>query len=116
MDGASLPQCHRLTLLSARKREFCYDDGCRTAASSEASSLTFVAAAAGPDLADRLRKAALATCPKMSAAMGEGKKKEDKNKEGKDVEHMEEDIELEHSQDKDATSGEDKGGGSGTAA
>ncbi len=47
----------------------------------------------------------------MSAAMGEEQKKE-----GDGMEHMEEDVVPENGQDKDAAGGEDKGGGSGTAA
>ncbi len=115
-DDTSSPQHHRLTATEQRKREFRYADGCQTAASSEASSLTFVAAAAGPELAKHLRQAALASHLKKSAAMGKGEKKEDKKKEGEDEECMEEGIKPEDGQDKDAAGGEDKGGGSGTMA
>ncbi len=114
MDDASSPQHHRPTATEQIKCEFCYPDGRQTATSSEASSLTFITPAAGPELAECLRQAALDSRPKKSATMGEGEKKEDKKKEGEAEECMEESIEPEDGQDKDATGGEDKGGGSGT--
>ncbi len=87
------------------------------AATSEASSLTFVTEPTGPDHFTRireeghLRQVALASFQKTSAAMGEEQKKE-----GDGTEHMEEDVVPENGQDKDAASGEDKGGGSGAVA
>ncbi len=116
MDDASSPQHHRPTATEQRIREFRYPDGCQTAATSEASSLTFVAELAGPKTHECLEQKALDSHPKTSTAMEEGEKKEDKKKEGGDEEHMDEGIVPEDSQSKDAASGEDKGGGSGTAA
>ncbi len=48
--------------------------------------------------------------------MGEDKMQEEKKKEGEGDEHMEQDAAAVDSQDKDATGGEDMGGGSGTMA
>ncbi len=54
--------------------------------------------------------------PKTSAVTGKDKMGEEKKKEGEDDERMEQDIMPGDGQDKDATGGEDKGGGSGTMA
>ncbi len=48
--------------------------------------------------------------------MGEDKMGEEKKKEGEDDERMEQGVESVDSQKKDATGGEDMGGGSGTVA
>ncbi len=76
--------------------------------------LTFIAKLLGPDGMERIRQEALASRKKAPAAMGEDKTEEEKKKEDEDDEHMEQDAAPVDSQNKDATGGEDKGGGSGT--
>ncbi len=117
MDNASSPQRHRLTAAEQRRWVFRYDDGRQIAASSEASMLTFIAEPIHPNhfaclqQEERLRQEAMDSRPKTSAAMGEEKKKE-----GEGDECMDQDVKQVDSQDKDATGGEDKEGGSGTMA
>ncbi len=81
----------------------------RTAASSEASSHTFITVPAGFETDETLRQRALDTIQKED----EAKENEAKKKEG-DEEHMEEGDVQEPGQDKGPTDGEGKAGGSGT--
>ncbi len=58
----------------------------------------------------------MASRKKTSAAIGEDKTDEEKKKEGRDEEHMEQDDAPVAGRDKDATGGPEAGGGSGTTA
>ncbi len=115
-DMASPPrQCQ--TAVQWMKHEFRYADGRQTATTSESASMaTFVAKSAGPETMECIWQVALASHKKPSAAMGEDKMEEEKNKEGEGEMHMEQDDALVDGQNKDATGGSDVGGGSSTMA
>ncbi len=111
-DDTSLQQRPRPMAAERRRRTLIQANGHRTAASSEASSHTFITAPAGFETTETLWNKALDSIWKAA----DTEEKEAKKKEDGDEEPMDADAALDSGQDKGPADGEDKAGGSSTVS